>query len=231
MTLAVDIEQCKAQALAALDLSHDFYAHSTLAWRSLQFDVKRGRKLAFRNLSTGSVIDQDNLLTKSQQYVTHYLASSTFQHFTGLFEDFLFDLMARWLLAYPASLNSRTVKLEIILRSPDNESVLRSVVDAELNDLKYKRMVEWFRFMDGLVVLKCPSPEEIERLSEVKASRDILVHNRGIVNAPYVSKSGGAARYKPGDRLEISEPYHRSSWELIRKIIIDIAEAAKIKAG
>jgi hypothetical protein len=52
------------------------------------------------------------------------------------------------------------------------------------------------------------------------------VHNSGIANAAYVCKAGTRARCKEGEKLEISEQYHRASWETIRKVVHDLSNAA-----
>ena len=77
--------------------------------------------------------------------------------------------------------------------------------------------------------LGCPKPGEIDRIAEAKASRDVLVHNRGVANISYESKAGNLARYKAGQRIEISEHYHRETWDLIRKVIADVSGAAIAK--
>ncbi len=117
-----------------------------------------------------------------------------------------------------------------VLDAPDKQAILLSVIDHELNELKYKRLSEWFAYLDRLVHLGCPGTDEIETLAEIKASRDVLAHNNGIVNAVYVAKAGSRARHKEGERLAMSEKYHRESWEAISKIVRDISEAAIGKA-
>ena len=64
-----------------------------------------------------------------------------------------------------------------------------------------------------------------EPTANIKATRDILVHNRGMANAIYVSKSGGSARYTYGERLEIPGPYFLASWKLLAKVIRDLTDA------
>jgi hypothetical protein len=59
---------------------------------------------------------------------------------------------------------------------------LEVVIQRELNSLKYERPAAWFRYLNDRVKLGCPTDEPIERLTEAKASRDILAHNRGLVN-------------------------------------------------
>lgn len=71
---------------------------------------------------------------------------------------------------------------------------------------------------------------EIERVAEAKASRDALVHNKGIASRTYETKAGRLARFKDGERIDVPEQYHRETWELIRKLVSDLSNAAIAKA-
>jgi hypothetical protein len=79
------------------------------------------------------------------------------------------------------------------------------------------------------VKLGCPSADEIARLAEAKATRDVLVHSRGVAGKVYESKAGKLARYKDGERTDLPEPYHRETWELLRKLVADISDATVAK--
>jgi hypothetical protein len=230
MALADDIQALTARTLSALEASHDYYTYTRRVWRLLQQIVKEGRKFTFRNLTTGTRVDEQVLLGRAQLYVTDYLMSSTFQHFVALYEDFFFELLRLWLLAYPLSLSRKQVEMGAVLRAPDKSAVVLAVVGKELNELKYEKLSDWFAYLERLVKLGCPTADEIEQLAEIKASRDILVHNNGIANATYISKAGNRARCNDGERLEIPEQYHRASWETTRKVIRDISAAAIARA-
>src|SRR5207249_3392401 len=110
------------------------------------------------------------------------------------------------------------------------EAVTLHVVNKELNELAYERPKDWFKYLEGRVKLGCPTEEEVDRIGEVKASRDILAHNRGIANKIYLSKAGKFARFGDAQKLDIPEHYHRETWELIRKVIADVFGAAAAKA-
>ena len=94
----------------------------------------------------------------------------------------------------------------------------------------YDRPAEWFAYLEDEVKLGCPTLAEIEKLAEAKASRDTLVHDRGIASATYVRKAGCLARFRPGELVEITEQYHREIWTLIRDVAADVADAAIAKA-
>lgn len=230
MALAAEIEALASRTLSALDASHDYYTYTKRVWRLLQQIVKEGRKFSFRNLTTGTRVDEQVLLGRAQLYLTDYLMSSTFQHFVSLFEDFFFGLLRQWLAAFPGSLSKKQVEIGAVLKAPDKAAIILTVVDKELNDLKYERVADWFAHFERLANLGCPATEEIEKLAEIKASRDILVHNNGVVNAIYIGKAGKCARYHNGEKLEIPEQYHRESWETIKKVVHDLSAAAVAKA-
>jgi hypothetical protein len=157
--------------------------------------------------------------------------ASTFQHFVSLFEDFFFELMRHWLTAYPASLSKKQIEIGTVLSAPDKTAIISGVVEKELNELKYERLVEWFVRLERLSNFGCPTADEVEKLAEIKASRDVLAHNNGVTNLIYLAKAGNRARHRDGEKLEIPEHYHRESWETIKKVIQDLSAAAITKAG
>jgi len=55
--------------------------------------------------------------------------------------------------------------------------------------------------------------QTVHRYMEVKATRDIFVHNRGIANEVYVRKAGTHARTKPGMVLPTDIQYFLESYE------------------
>ena len=193
----------------------------------------RGHRFGVRNRDTGTLVNASDLAALSRGYVAGYLSESVFQHFVSLFEDFVFELLRLWLSAYPAGIphkDKKPVELATIIDAPDKDAIIEIVLQRELNALRYERPTTWFRYINDRVKLGCPTDDQIERLAEIKASRDILTHNRGIVNETYVQKSGARARYKIGQRLEIPEPYLRETWLLIGDIVRDMAAATIAKA-
>jgi hypothetical protein len=139
------------------------------------------------------------------------------------------DFLRLWLVAYPRSLGARQVEFRAILDAPDKDAITLLVVNKELNELLYERPAAWFDYLEQRARLGCPTEGEIDQFTEAKASRDVLVHNRGVANWVYEAKAGKLARYQSGERIEIPEPYHRQTWELLRKIVADLSGAAAAK--
>jgi hypothetical protein len=229
MALADDIRALSDRALAELTAAHDYYTDTKMAWQVVHRVIQAGHKITIRNRTTRTVTQEAQLAAKARGYVTEYLAEATFQQFVSVFEHFFFDLLRLWLMAYPQSLADKELRFKSVLEAPDKEAVTLYIVNKELNEIAYERPKEWFSYLEDRARLGCPSAAEIEKIGEAKASRDILVHNRGVANKIYESKAGRAARCRDGQRVDIPEFYHRETWELIRKVITDLSNAATVK--
>ncbi len=100
------------------------------------------------------------------------------------------------------------------------------IAEREINELKYDRPRVWFDYMSKIVKLGCPTDNEIERTAEMKAARDLLTHNLGIVNKTYLDKAGTQGRYAVGDHVVIDLPYFGDCWLLAKKLVDDVTAAA-----
>lgn len=233
VSLGFEIRALSDRIHADLLAAHDYYHHTRLTWRLLRTRARRGDRFTVRNPRTGTNVDAAQLANLSKTYETFQLAESVFQHFVALFEDFVFELLGLWLTAHPGGIpnkDSKKVDLAMVIDAPDREAILQAFIDRELNALKYERPTAWFRYLNERVKLGVPIDEQIERFAEIKASRDILAHNRGVVNQTYLDKARRRSRYQLGQRLEIPEPYLHDTWLLVSNLVHDLATAAIAKA-
>ncbi len=215
--------------MADLNAAHDYYADTKTAWRMVSEDIAAGRTFTVKNAVTGTETTHTGLLNKSHGYVAKELAEATFQQFISIFESYVSDLLHVWLMAYPQNLISKKVDYKVILDSPDKDSITTHVVNREVNEIMYERPSSWFAYLEDKAKLGCPNVDEIERIAEAKATRDVLVHNRGVANKIYELKAGKFARYKDGQQIDIPDPYHHQIWDLFRKVVDDVSNAAIAK--
>ncbi len=230
MALIEEIEQLRSQCIAALEASHNYYSHTKHAWRFVQEAVRQGHTLSLRNQVTGNTVDGPMLSSLSQGYVTNELTSATFQHFVSLFDDFVNGFLRAWLTEHPDSLSDKQLKFQSVLDSADKNEIVQFVIQKKVNDIAYDGVKERFIYLESIANLGCPNQECLDKLVEIKASRDILVHSKGIANSLYVKKSKNLSRYKEGQKLEIPDDYHLESWQFLNKVVNDIADAGLIKA-
>jgi hypothetical protein len=226
MPVTDDLRAVADRADRDLDAVHDFFEHSKIVWRSFQTLVEQGHKISAQNLATGTRIDQDGLVALAPQYSREYLATFTFRQFVSAFEAFLFDFLHRLLLHNPWQFSERQLDFGTVLKAGSRDEVISGLILRQLNELQYENLREWFVAMNKAVKLDCPAEDEIEALAEIKAARDILEHNAGVVNETYRRKAGKTARYGVGDHIEIDDGYHLESWMLIKNVVRDLTSAA-----
>ncbi len=229
MSRADQILRAKQFAQGALVVAHDYYTDTKVAWNLVQAWVDLGYTFNVQSVVTGNVINHQNISQKVREYHSVRLAEDTFQQFVSVFEIFLTEVLRIWLTAYPQSLSGRQVKFEDILNAADKDSITDLVIGRELNEISYKKPAEWFIYLEQKAKLGCPVSAEIEQIAEAKATRDLLVHNQGVVNQIYLDKAGRLARFQLNQRIEIPDHYHRATWELLCKVVADIADSAASK--
>jgi len=226
----VDVLQSIAdKANHDLDSVNDFYEHSKVVWNSFEKYVKTGHTLSLTNAATGTTIDETGLLALGTKYTAEYLATFTFRQFVSTFESFFFAFFHRLLQHNPWSYARSQLDFDTVLKAKDRDEIISVVLLKQLNDLKYENIRDWFAELNKAVKLGTPTEDESDSLAELKATRDILEHNAGIVNATYTRKAGKKARYAVGDRIEIDDAYHLSSWRLIKKVVTDLTTSARTK--
>ena len=232
MPLGDQIDVLGRRAQSELAKLRAYYEHTKSVWRLAQQIIDEGRKVEFRSPATGQILESPEIHGLAQTYVTGYLAESVFDKTISLFEDFVFGLLSAWLTAQPRGLPHKERKLtyEVVLEAADKQAILQHIIEKEIDSLKYQHISEWFAYLNERVNLGLPGKDQIAALAELKATRDILVHNAGIVNETYIRKAGAVPRYKIGDQVEIKEPYLYESWDLIETLIIDLTAAALAKA-
>ena len=230
MSLREEINAVHKRALSALHEAHDYFTYTKRVWRQLQVAASRdGLTFRFHNRTTGSTVDQNALVSLAQRYVSRELPSATLQDFVAIFENFLKEVLHCWLLAFPESLSAKSLTGKEILALSDKQAIVDALVEKELLGLLYDRPANWFNYLDKNN-LAAVDKLDVDKFAEVKATRDVLVHGQGIANDYYMSKAGRAARVQLGERLEIPEPYHRASWELICKLVERVGSDMASKA-
>jgi hypothetical protein len=212
----------RRKLIAANDHFHDLQR----AWDLVRSVIRSGRHFSYSNPTTGTVTTQVELAARLREYQERLALESTFQQFISLFENFFFDLLRFWLTAYPRGLGNKQIDLHTILDSPDHEAIILAVVNKELNAVMNEKPAQWFAYLQEKIKMVGPTPDQIDRLTEAKATRDILIHNGGVANKVYVAKAGKLARAGAGEILVVSEPYHRQVWEVLLDIVDRLTEGA-----
>lgn len=197
----------------------EFRAFTQLSYLTFEEMVKGGLKRIATLGPSGRSYDQDAIVKKLESYESGFLPQLSFQHAVTVFESWLFDIL-RHLLANRNRLNKkRKIEISEIIACNTMEELIAGVIEAELNEIKYKKPTEWFDYLRAFVGITAPTQNQIDSISEIKASRDILVHNDGFVNPIYLSKAGSFARGIDGGKLSFDHQYVFDSWQCLNTVI------------
>lgn len=230
MALADEICRVRDHAISELVAAHDYFTDTQRAWAFLADNITRGHTFSYSSAVTGTVTTQVELAGRITGYLNREVAEATFHNFLAIFEAFFTDFVRAWLRAYPQNLlSTEPVPVDVILESPDKAAIIDFLIDRAIVGLLYKKPADWFAFLEKKLKLGCPSAEEIARLAEAKATRDLIMHNRGVVNEVYVAKAGQLARYPVGAFVELPPAYHREIWNLLQKVVADLADTMLAK--
>lgn len=228
MALADDIRTLRDRTLAELSAAHDYYSHSESAWDLVRQQATTPG-LTFHNAVTTTSATGPALAALSRDYFALYVTHATFQQFLNIFEAFVADLLRLWLTEFPRSIGGKTLRLEDALDAGDLPAVVARLVDHEIAEVTYKSPRKVFEYVERRIGVTPPPAVELDRLAEAKATRDVLVHNRGVADAGYLTKAGTLARYAAGQPIDVPKPYHRGVWELLKKLVADVSDAVIAK--
>lgn len=230
MPLRSEIRALRDDTVAALAAAHNHFAYTKKLWRIAGVEVRRhGRRIVLSNPVTGSRLTEADLVAVAQASAGNYLPSAAIQQFVSLTEAFLTDLVRLWLSAFPAHLKGQ-VDVREIVAAPDKAAILRPLIDQHILSMSYQRPSEWFKRLHALVNLAHPTPDEIARFAEFKATRDVIVHNRGVATAIYLDKAGALARAPLGQPLDLPDAYLHDAWRLCGRIVKSVGTEAAAKA-
>lgn len=162
---------------------------------------------------------KEQLLSKYQFLAFHQLSVNALVQLVTIVETMFGDVVRAVVLRYPHKLGGkRSISVQAVLESITLEEVHIRATDSLLNELSYRSPAEFSESMQQLLsvnLLECPA---FHHYMEIKATRDIFIHNRGIANDLYVRKAGSHTRVKSGTALPADIQYFLESYEYCLQI-------------
>jgi hypothetical protein len=154
-------------------------------------------------------------LVKIYEFLSiHQLSINAIVQLVTIVETMIGEIVSAIVMRYPEKLGGkRTLSIQTILESASLEEIHVRATDTLLNELSYKSPADFAEFMKQLLsvnLLECPA---FHRYMEIKATRDIFIHNRGVANEVYVRKAGTHLRVSSGMTLPMDIGYFLESYE------------------
>ncbi|GAB3347224.1 hypothetical protein [Lysobacter tyrosinilyticus] len=182
--------------------------------QEIQVTFPIGYKADKTAISSTRTYKQDQLLGKYQFLAFHQLSVNGILQLVTLVEAMLSDVLRAVVVRYPHKIGGkRSIPIHSILEATSLDEVHLRATDALLNELSYKSPAEFAEVIEqqlSVNLLECPA---FHCYVEIKATRDIYIHNRGIANDVYVRKSGSHARVRSGMQVPVSTQYYLESYE------------------
>lgn len=148
-----------------------------------------------------------------QYLALHQLPLNCLVQLVTIVEALLGDVLRTVITCYPHKLGAkRTIPLQVVLEAKSIEDIHLRAMDSLLNELSYKSPHEFAESLRSLLSINLLECTAFHKYVEIKATRDIFIHNRGIVNDTYLRKAGSHARAKTG-LLPVDIPYFLESYE------------------
>lgn len=131
-----------------------------------------------------------------------------------IIETMLNDLIRATLIEFPMKIsNKRKLNAEIVLESSSIEQIKLHIVDSIVNELAYKSPSDYADRFKEIVGINLLAEPVFHQYIELKATRDIHIHNKGIANIIYREKAKTLARVKAGEFLPVDMVYFLKSYE------------------
>lgn len=157
----------------------------------------------------------------------------------SLIEQFLEEIIRTVLIMHPGKLSvdvgssskkeaqeEKKIDLKDIIGAKSLNDIYLTIINQRLYKLFYASPTDYFKYFKDIIQIKLDE-DLVLTYVEIKATRDLLVHNKGKVNAIYVQKTGTKARATDQrQNIPITEQYYIQSFSAFKKIVRDTYECA-----
>lgn len=213
-----DIHIFIRQALPLLEESKALHAASTHK-KDRRYYVPAVNRTKFARRTDKELKDIYDQFTSRRLYESFLITA------IGEFEGFLSQVMREVFRAYPLKLGvsvpgiaaCRGAPIDVILGSGTLEEVLDRTVEEHLRGVFFAAPRAYVEYFSKVVGTDVDDPAFLDYY-ELKATRDLLVHNSRVINAIYIEKAGSKARGKVGQKIGVDSPYFDGALATLKRL-------------
>ena len=141
------------------------------------------------------------------------------------FEAYLSDIIRIILYKSPRKLSvgpkggdsAKQVPVQLIVDRSSLDEVIDEIIELRIQAIFYAEPKEYCAYFNAVSELGIDAgPFEV--FFEIKATRDLVVHNSLIVNDVYLKKAGSLSRGKLGDKLKVTHTYFEESLSAMKTL-------------
>lgn len=162
-----------------------------------------------------------NLLSSIDQFILQNIFCKTVDNYLCYLSELLYLIFQ----TKPNMLKSSDeIPIEIILQYPTMEDLISHIAEAKVHNLAYKSIKDLVSYLSKQFTFDLfTSTENSEKMSLINQYRNLIIHNRGIVNRKFLASIPKNAKvYKIGDKIEIKHDVVFGYIEFLTKSVFDI---------
>lgn len=217
-------------AIQKIQADHEILVNKIAAVRAGEPDPTEhvlGEKLIQLELSEKQVdliFDVTKLAQSHAAVYPNMAFRMSFVYLIALFDAFLSDIFEAVVRNRPEMLRSKKqITYEKALEFSSVEDLVKYLAKRELNELSYrsiKDQADYYNDRFGLAL--ADSGVSIDTLAELRATRNLLVHNNGIVNDIYLEQIP-ITTYMVGDSVVVDSAYFGLAIQRLDKVVTFVA--------
>lgn len=139
---------------------------------------------------------------------------------TTIIESMLSELLNLVFLKYPQKISDKNLILTSKVFEFESLYELQEYVFKKiLNDLAYKSPEDFIKEFKNYTGVDLSLSEAYSHYMEVKACRDLIIHNKGIINEIYLRKTKTLARGQDGQTIICDHIYFLTAFEICIQLI------------
>ncbi len=150
------------------------------------------------------------------------LFSMSFIYLVAVFDAYITDILSVVLKQKPEMLKNGEKKLSYdkLIELHLSGDLISNLVEMEMNELGYKSIEDQAKYIKSRFGIDlAESGVSIDDLVEIRAKRNLLVHNNGVVNSIFLQTIKNSP-YKQGDKIEIKS----KDWRLSNEKLFNVQE-------
>ena len=176
-----------------------------------------------------------------KEIFNQFIHKSLYENFIVIsvsrFEAYLFYVLKTILTEYPEKLrvtlknsepnrnpdSNKKVDLDLIFESKNRDEIITKIISERLYQVSYLPPNEYLQYFKNVTGVNIPK-DIYNNYTEIKATRDLLIHSFGIVNETYLKKVGKLKRSKENEPVPIDAKYYDHCVASLKELAIYIYE-------
>ncbi|MCP4269692.1 MAG: hypothetical protein GY777_29660 [Candidatus Brocadiaceae bacterium] len=195
-----------------------FFCHETNKADALMGAIHKTLSLAGQEPVSKPIKKDNTQLRHSLQTMLEMI----FSRLVDNFNKYLVDIIEEILLIKPEILSSseQTISTEEVLKIGDYKSLIHFIIEKRIRSLSNKGLEDIKKWCDNKGIPFDVKQNAQPTIKEMLATRNIIVHNRCLIDKGYINIVGKTA-LSEGDKREIEYSYLEKAYDSLTKVVFD----------